>query len=321
MSENKSLPSIDVVKPNSKVTLDGEVADIFTSEVRCLDGVENKKNILSSFKNVDAHVIDDFMTIKECKSLCDNIDRCNELSFWSSSGRENEEARSFRDADTIEMDNIAFATLLWNRMHGTLNLPDILISDDDRDNPMWERELAGRWVPVNFNHNFLFARYPSGGHFAPHTDGRAIHDFNYRSFYSVIIYLNIIPNNNGGGTRFYQPDALHNLHRSSEGAYWTSDPNFIIKEIEPMTGRILIFHQSLVHEGIPPRQPFQKYIIRSDIMYERTPRIFERVQDIMAYKMVREAELIAEKGSAEEAIKLFRKAFRVSPELAHFMGH
>ena len=36
----------------------------------------------------------------------------------------------------------------------------------------------------------ILVRYPAGGHFSPHTDGYVIEDFNTRSLYSVIIYLN-----------------------------------------------------------------------------------------------------------------------------------
>ena len=39
------------------------------------------------------------------------------------------------------------------------------------------------------NPTLLFGRYKSGGHFAPHTDGNTIIDFNHRSLRSVIIYL------------------------------------------------------------------------------------------------------------------------------------
>jgi hypothetical protein len=42
-------------------------------------------------------------------------------------------------------------------------------------------------------------RYTEGGHFSPHTDGYTIWDFNRRSFYSCLMYLNTC--GGGGATR------------------------------------------------------------------------------------------------------------------------
>ena len=40
--------------------------------------------------------------------------------------------------------------------------------------------MIGEWEAVGINPNLLFGRYKSGGHFAPHTDGCTVIDFNYR---------------------------------------------------------------------------------------------------------------------------------------------
>jgi hypothetical protein len=58
------------------------------------------------------------------------------------------------------------------------------------------------------NPNMLFNRYAPGGHFSPHTDGYTIIDFNVRSMYSCLIYLNDCPL--GGATRMMEEsgDAL-----------------------------------------------------------------------------------------------------------------
>lgn len=64
-------------------------------------------------------------------------------------------------------------------------------------NPVYEFELS-----APFRHQmFLFCerRYKPGGHFSPHTDGYTIWDFNRRSFYSCLLYLNTC--GGGGATR------------------------------------------------------------------------------------------------------------------------
>jgi hypothetical protein len=195
----------------------------------------------------------------------------------------------------------------------------IVVTDDEREVD-FERELVGDWVSSTVNYDFLFAKYPSRGSFAPHTDGRAIHSFNIRSFYSVIIFLNDIPADCGGGTRFYSSSAVRNLKRSEDSLRWTSDPSLSIGEVAAVAGRMLIFHQSLVHEGVPPIFPHTKYIIRSDVMYSRVPAICDTPVDREAYRIFKLAEDVAERGSADEAVPLFRKALKMSPALARVMG-
>ena len=50
--------------------------------------------------------------------------------------------------------------------------------------------FEGTWKAVGVNEHLLFARYTDGGHFSPHTDGYTIVDFNKRSLYTLLLYLN-----------------------------------------------------------------------------------------------------------------------------------
>ena len=266
------------------------------------------------------YYIDGVLTADECQALCLSCDQCDELKFWSSSGREDESARAFRDADTVEVKSEMLSEIIWSKMNHIVPTKKVIVTDDECGVD-FERELVGDWLSISLNYDFLFAKYPSGGSFAPHTDGRAIHSFNTRSFYSVIIFLNDIPFDCGGGTRFYSSSAVRNLKRSQDSAQrWTSDPSLAIGEVAAVAGRMLIFHQSLVHEGVPPTFPHVKYIIRSDIMYTRTPPICDSTTDREAYRIFKLAEDIAESGCADEAIPLFRKALKMSPGLARVMG-
>ena len=97
-----------------------------------------------------------------------------------------------------------------------------------------------------------------------------------------------------------------------------------MEEVYAVEGRLVVFDQRMVHEGIccapPPCSPCCKYIIRSDIMYERRPAICDSANDIAAYDMFRQAEALAEAGNVEDSIPLFRKACKKSPQLAAMMG-
>jgi hypothetical protein len=243
-----------------------------------------------------AFYVDNALSPDECALLRSQIDRCDALSFWNEKGRENEEARMFRDADTIELHSAALALKLWNRVKPLLQLEPVCIAaeEDDEDgnrDPRWERDLFGSWQPSALNRDMLFAKYPSFGSFAPHTDGRAIETFNCRSFYSVIVYLNTIPAPWGGGTRFYCFDAVQRLRSASSESgskVWTSDANLVLAEVLPVAGRMLVFEQSLVHEGVAPLQQHLKYIIRSDVMFQRTPAICDSPSDVAAYALLME---------------------------------
>jgi leukotriene-A4 hydrolase len=281
---------------------------------------------------VPALYVDGVLTPDECRSICQAMDAEEQgaggaLSFWSELGRDNEAARAFRDADTVEVQLPALATMLWERLQRAL-LPTDLVPltfpdtepEANDDHFGWERELPGTWQPGTVNHDFLFVRYPPGGAFAPHSDGRAVHDFNTRSHYSVVLFLNDIPEGLGGGTSFYVADAVKRLVPATPGGRWTADPALVLTTVHPRAGRFLMFRQTLIHEGVPPVAPHCKYIIRSDIMYERSPKICDQPGDIEAYRLFREAESLSEEGQHEVAVKMFQRAFKMSPAFAKIMG-
>ena len=313
-------PSMDSIRPIMKDAVSTSVAANFES---CLQRFHHKQNMEIKSGSRNVHYIDGVLSRSECDALCSVAQSCEELKFWSSKGRDNEAARSFRDADTVEVKSSLLSNSIWERMNHLLPHTKITVSDDE-DDENWERELIGEWEASSLNSDLLFARYPSGGAFAPHTDGRAILNFNTRSFYSVIIFLNDI--DNGGGTRFYNESAIKNLQliasddASIASSRWTADESLIIDNVLAISGRMLIFHQSLVHEGVPPSFPECKYIIRSDIMYTRRPEICASPSDLAAYSIFREAENLAECGHVDEAIILFKRCFKLSPDMAKIMG-
>lgn len=312
-------PALGVVKPGRKVACCEEQSKIFEE---CIENASVSTGNLNHIID-GVFYIDNVLSAKECSSLCAVVDEHDLLSFWSTEGRQNESVRLFRDADTIEVNGPGLANSIWSRI--SILLRDVLnISvTDNEDDPNWERELIGTWNADGLNKDLLFARYPCYGAFSPHTDGRAVHDFNVRSFYSVILFLNDIPAGQGGGTRFYQADTVNQLQKMYRGGkeYWTADESLVTAEVQPRAGRMLCFHQAHVHEGIPPLAPNLKYIIRSDIMLRRSPALCNKPTDETAYTLFRQAEDLAEAGQIEEATPLFRKALKMSPEMARIMGH
>jgi leukotriene-A4 hydrolase len=267
------------------------------------------------------YYIDNVLSTKECENLRFTIDDCEAMSFWNEKGRDLSLMR-YRNADTVEVESEVIAKVIWDRVkHLLSSFCTVKVLNDETD-PNYERELIGDWLSSGLNHDILFAKYPPLGSFSPHTDGRAIYDFNLRSFFSVIIFLSSIPIEFGGGTRFYSKEATKHLTLINTGdtEYWTADKSYVTTEVESVAGRMLIFHQALVHEGLPTKLPYQKYILRSDVLLQRFPKICNDDNDILAYEIYREGEALSEQGKIEEGIKLFSKAFKISPKMAVIMG-
>ena len=135
---------------------------------------------------------------------------------------------------------------------------------------------------------------------------------NLRSFYSVIIYLNTP--SEGGGTRFYRSAATDVVLEDNR---WTGRKDLAVFEVQPRTGRALVFDQRLVHEGIPPIGD-RKHIIRTDIMFERIEPLFVEYAD--EYTDYERAVDLSERGKHADAVRLFRKVSRRAPELAAELG-
>eukprot|EP00746_Dinoflagellata_sp_MGD_P148419 gnl/MRDRNA2_/MRDRNA2_80635_c0_seq2.p1 gnl/MRDRNA2_/MRDRNA2_80635_c0~~gnl/MRDRNA2_/MRDRNA2_80635_c0_seq2.p1 ORF type:complete len:168 (-),score=25.78 gnl/MRDRNA2_/MRDRNA2_80635_c0_seq2:49-552(-) len=165
------------------------------------------------------------------------------------------------------------------------------------------------------NPKMLFARYKDGGHFAPHTDGTTVLDFNTRTCYSCVIFLNKSPW--GGATRIYDDRQIGKEPVMDKSGRLTGDAQLKIADVEPKPGRMVVFYHRTMHEGLPAAL---KYIIRTDVLYERRPAICTQPEDIIAFEEYERAQFLAETGEHDEAMKLFRRCFKRSPALAKIYG-
>jgi predicted 2-oxoglutarate/Fe(II)-dependent dioxygenase YbiX len=103
--------------------------------------------------------------------------------------------------------------------------------------------LAGM-RPIGANERFRCYRYAPGQRFAPHYDGAFIRNDRQRSLLTLMVYLN--DGFEGGATAFHDFDV----------------------RVEPRAGTALIFQHALLHEGCELIAG-TKYVLRSDVMYER----------------------------------------------------
>eukprot|EP01124_Arcella_intermedia_P009798 TRINITY_DN163_c0_g1_i2.p1 TRINITY_DN163_c0_g1~~TRINITY_DN163_c0_g1_i2.p1 ORF type:complete len:302 (-),score=60.70 TRINITY_DN163_c0_g1_i2:55-960(-) len=251
-----------------------------------------------------AFVLENVLSPKECAHLVGVAERIG-YSFWDARDCAR---KDYRDADTIECMHTELADLLWKRMEPFIE-QTVTMSEDSQ---YWQTDLRGSWYAKSINENLLFGRYKKDGHFAPHTDGCTTLDFNHRSMYTVIVYLNTPLS--GGRTLMYQDDQLHNLNLI-DGLY-TGSNEYLIDSVHAKTGSVLLFYHSIVHEGERLGEGSEKYIIRTDVMYKREPPLCNKPEDVEAFQLYERAKELTNEGQPEEATRLFRRAFKLSPALA-----
>jgi hypothetical protein len=160
-----------------------------------------------------------------------------------------------------------------------------------------------------------------------------VESFNKRSFFSVIVFLSSVPPGGGGGTRFYADKGVVDRLVCADGR-WTAPPSCgLAEEVRPEAGRVLVFDQEMAHEGAPTPdtdtdiggqggkgQGGRKYILRTDVLSERRPAVCDSPSDREAFSLLRRGEEMSERGQVDQAIALFKKAFKISPTLAALSG-
>eukprot|EP00658_Telonema_sp_P-2_P084792 TRINITY_DN950_c0_g1_i6.p1 TRINITY_DN950_c0_g1~~TRINITY_DN950_c0_g1_i6.p1 ORF type:complete len:152 (-),score=41.15 TRINITY_DN950_c0_g1_i6:237-692(-) len=136
------------------------------------------------------------------------------------------------------------------------------------------------------------------------------------SLHSVIIYLSDCE---GGETKLMKDEQLANLVPDDQGRFLGS-AQYVINQAVPAVGRVLTFFQNIVHEGSPPVKDTVKYIIRTDIMYERRPGRCDTPKDLEAYQLYLQAKECEAVGNTNQAVNLYKRMIKLSPGLADVYG-
>eukprot|EP00668_Euglena_longa_P045717 GGOE01061397.1.p1 GENE.GGOE01061397.1~~GGOE01061397.1.p1 ORF type:complete len:324 (-),score=74.38 GGOE01061397.1:113-1057(-) len=299
--ENSAHPQLGYVRPVAKA----EAVASPRLELREIQGPANPPT-KHAFDDAEAFIVRNLLSSEECAELCSAAEEMG-FSFWNP----DVERKDFRNADTVEITHNGVADLIWSRIQS--HVPPVI--HFEADDQRCETGMEGDWHAKGCSNDLLFVRYRPGGHFSPHTDGYTIHDFNCRSLYSVVVYLNDCPM--GGGTALLR--CQEGYVRDDRGRFrW---PQQCVMDRAPCeAGTCLVFFQDLPHEGEPVGDGCEKIIIRMDVLYERVPQVCNSATDLEAYRLFREAELLEADGKVMEAAQLFRRIVRLSPDLADRLG-
>jgi hypothetical protein len=257
---------------------------------------------------VDGAVIDRLLSAQECERLVQAAEASGGFAFWDATG--DAERRSVRNADTLEFEDAELCATLYERLLPTITGTVTFAPDNEET---FERELEGEWVAVGLNPHLLLNRYSGGGHFAPHADGSTLRDFNTRSLYTVLIYLNEC--HEGGATQLLSSLDGATMVRPCDGAR-VAKPEAVLTAVAPDRGRGLVYYHQVLHAGEPVGAQSCKYCLRTDIMYERRPPICTAPHDVRAYELVCEARAKEARGETMEALPLYMKAAKMSDDVA-----
>ena len=129
------------------------------------------------------------------------------------------------------------------------------------------------------------------------------------SFKTVMVYLNTLPEGTHASTNFLR----QNLPFRRAGEIIAAPEDAILHRVQPVAGSCLVFDHSILHEGGQLRDgDGEKWIFRSELMYVRSSMPDNVAQ---AMHLMHRAEEAESDGRRNDAVKLYRDAFRLCPEL------
>ncbi|CAM9242840.1 unnamed protein product [Ectocarpus fasciculatus] len=213
------------------------------------------------------------------------------------------------------------AKLLLQRVTTVLSTIDQTVVDCNEDNCKEFIQdgigMRGVWALHSINPMFRLAKYDPLGHLGPHCDGdRIIDPIDHRSLKTFMVYLNDAYE--GGATSFAHD---HDLYVDPVKGIWCSPPEAIHSSVKAQKGDCLIFDHKILHEG-QQVQSGHKYIIRSEIMYKKEPPRSQSEDDLkmeQAVRLFNEGINLEEQHYVDDAIKLYRRAYKLCPALEGVM--
>ncbi|KAL1527074.1 hypothetical protein AB1Y20_015757 [Prymnesium parvum] len=256
---------------------------------------------------LDGVVLEHLLTREECARLVDNAEASG-FSFWDAAG---EQARSqaIRNAHTVEFEDAALCAALWERLRPFV--PERV--DIREDQPRYESDLGGNWKASGLNTHLLVNRYGPGGHFAPHVDGSTIVNFNRRSLYTVLVYLNDCVE--GGSTQLLREEQGNATEIAADGARVAREDH-VLYEVQPACGRAVMYWHQVLHAGKRVGDKNIKYCLRTDVMYDRDPPMCTEPDDVLAFELYEKARELDAAGHAMDALPLFKRAAKLSEGIA-----
>jgi len=210
---------------------------------------------------------------KECLALMD----ASEAAGFEHAGL----SSKVRGCERVVVEAPDIAQRLWERSEAHVcgedsPFAELDISEDEA--PDFGSGSGGRWKPVGLNSRFRSCRYGPRGHFAPHCDGwLEIPGTEHRTFLTFMVYLNDVPEDRRGATRFFRFPTSSDppLHVDTPDGLITGSDAYVTCKVQPEAGMAVVFKQAVVlHDG-EPLASGSKSIFRSDVVFDAVPSAHE----------------------------------------------
>lgn len=181
-----------------------------------------------TFSDSKMIVLDNVLSIEECDILIQQIE--NSKDYQVKSGGRLVTKRDYSDLSQLIQERCATFIPPYTFRHSKLKL-----SPDPHNTDYLY------WLSPTIDSEWSLVKTPPGGSLSMHLDAATIRSVDCVSFYTVLCYLN----DSDGVTTFEYG-----------------------RQVQPKRGRVLIFDQRLLHQGIPASGT--KYVARSQILYTRS---------------------------------------------------
>lgn len=203
-----------------------------------------------------AFTLSGVLSAKECQALIDRTETLGYVGLGDSTdGR-------MRNNTRCKVLDEQLAQQLWLRVKSYMPA-DIKVRSDKRT-----------WRPVGINEMFRFCKYGADQFFRRHCDGNYVESATKMSLLTFMVYLNDVPGDCGGSTRFFRHDNVVG--------------NVLAVSVQPVAGMAIVFDHDMLHDGatfVPTSTAGAgagagergaatkaeckfKYIMRSEVMFE-----------------------------------------------------
>lgn len=193
----------------------------------------------ADYAGSDLFLMDGLFTRVECLQL---IDAAESIGF----GRTSYPKQYRGNLRLITVDQ-SLSDAVWQRMRGLV--------------PATVQDEGAEWRACGLNECWRLAKYLPGDQFGAHVDACFERDEDERSMFTVNVYMNDVPREHGGATRFF-PDETPSRFSPGEA----------VLSVQPGAGLGVVFRQppgaELLHDG-ELLTGGTKYLFRSDVMYQR----------------------------------------------------
>lgn len=225
-----------------------------------LNNIISKDSIKKLKPLSELTLVPNFFSSEECKLFID-IAKSQSLEILATKKR-------------YQFDSTKLSDWMWKRMQPYYKYNSIT------------DKYGNVWKAFGLNCHFRIIYYTKGDKFAKHEDGFYQSDYCTRSFATAMVYLNTIPEENGGATNFMEH-------------------GFKINGLEGLGCFFVV--EDLMHCGEELKDG-EKYLLRTDVMY-KCENMSNKEKHEKLYELLSKAELLEDNGDSIGSAKIWKEYF------------